>query len=42
VKATVKVRQYPDGRIAIFDGPRCLVRHLIDGVLIDETVAHAA
>jgi hypothetical protein len=24
VRATVRVHQYPDGRIAIFDGPRCL------------------
>jgi transposase len=26
VKATVRVHQYPDGRLAIFDGPRCLAR----------------
>ncbi len=26
VRATVRVHQYPDGRLAIFDGPRCLVR----------------
>jgi hypothetical protein len=26
VKATVRVHEYPDGRLAIFDGPRCLVR----------------
>lgn len=26
VKATVQVHEYPDGAIAIFDGPRCLVR----------------
>jgi Helix-turn-helix domain len=26
VKATVRLHEYPDGRIAIFDGPRCLVR----------------
>ncbi len=26
VKATVRVHQYPDGRLAIFDGPSCLVR----------------
>jgi hypothetical protein len=24
VRATVRVHEYPDGRIAIFDGPRCL------------------
>jgi transposase len=26
VKATVRVHEYPDGRLAIFDGPSCLVR----------------
>ena len=26
VRATVRVHQYPDGSLAIFDGPRCLVR----------------
>jgi hypothetical protein len=26
VKATVRVHEYPDGALAIFDGPRCLVR----------------
>jgi len=26
VKATVRVHEYPDGRLAIFDGPRCLAR----------------
>lgn len=26
VRATVRVHEYPDGRLAIFDGPRCLVR----------------
>jgi transposase len=26
VKATVRVHEYPDGRLAIFDGPTCLVR----------------
>ena len=27
VKATVKVRQYPDGALAIFHGPRCIGRY---------------
>jgi hypothetical protein len=27
VKATVRVHDYPDGRLAIFDGPRCLARY---------------
>jgi transposase len=26
VRATVRVHQYPDGSLAIFDGPRCLTR----------------
>ena len=26
VRATVRVHQYPDGRLAILDGPRCLAR----------------
>jgi hypothetical protein len=26
VRATVRVHEYPDGRLAIFDGPRCLTR----------------
>ena len=25
-KATVRVHQYPDGQLAIFDGPSCLAR----------------
>ncbi len=42
VKATIEMRQYPDGRVAIFDGPRCLARYLADGVLIDDPIANAA
>jgi hypothetical protein len=26
VKATVRMHQYPEGRLAIFDGPRCITR----------------
>jgi hypothetical protein len=26
VKATVRVHEYPDGQLAIFDGPSCLAR----------------
>jgi hypothetical protein len=26
VRASVRVHEYPDGSLAIFDGPRCLVR----------------
>ena len=35
VKATVRVHEYPDGRLAIFDGPRCLVRFDAKGAPID-------
>ena len=31
VKASVRVHQYPDGRLAIFDGPSCLARFDPDG-----------
>jgi transposase len=36
VKATVRVHEYPDGRLAIFDGPRCLARYDRDGTLLAE------
>ena len=35
VKATVRVHQYPDGRLAIFDGPRCLARFDSQGIPIN-------
>ena len=35
VKATVQVHEYPDGRLAIFDGPRCLARFDRKGTPID-------
>ncbi len=31
VKANVKVREYPDGTLAVFHGPRCLVRYSSQG-----------
>ena len=31
VKATVTVRHYPDGTLALFHGPRCLARYQADG-----------
>ena len=34
VKARVKVRDYPDGTLAIFHGPRCLARYDADGCQI--------
>jgi hypothetical protein len=35
VKATVRVHKYPDGRLAIFHGPRRLADYEADGTLID-------
>ena len=35
VKAIVRVHEYPDGRLALFDGPRCLARFGADGALAD-------
>jgi hypothetical protein len=37
VKAKVRVHEYPDGRLAVFHGPRCLARYHSDGRLIGET-----
>lgn len=42
VKATVRVHEYPDGRLAIFDGPRCLARYDQDGKLSENPVPRAA
>jgi hypothetical protein len=36
VRAKVRVHEYPDGRLALFHGPRCLARYHPDGRLIDE------
>jgi len=33
VRASVRVHQYPDGRLALFDGPRCLARYDQQGAL---------
>lgn len=33
VKARVKVRQYPDGALAVFHGPRAIARYTADGSL---------
>ena len=35
VKATVQVRRYTDGRLALFHGPRCIARYHGDGRAID-------
>lgn len=39
VKATVKVRQYPDGALAIFHGPRCIGRYDAQGREIGEPIS---
>jgi len=36
VKVTVRVHAYPDGRLAIFHGPRRLADYAADGTLIDQ------
>ena len=42
VKATVRVHEYPDGQLAIFDGPRCLGRYDQDGKPCENPVPRAA
>jgi len=37
VKAMVRVHEYPDGSLALFDGPRCLARYDGKGALSDDT-----
>jgi hypothetical protein len=41
VKAAVCVHEYPDGQLAIFDGPRCLACYNAAGVLTDEPALSA-
>jgi hypothetical protein len=42
VKATVRVHEYPDGRLAIYHGPRLLACYQASGTLIEETCKSAA
>ena len=42
VRATVCVHEYPDRRLAVFDGPRCLARYNADGGLLDDAKPKAA
>jgi hypothetical protein len=42
VKASVRVHEYPDGRLAVFHGPRLLARYEATGALIEETKRSAA
>src|SRR6185437_9492537 len=39
VKATVRVHEYPDGQLAVFDGPSCLARFDRAGKPIDASRA---
>ena len=42
VKARVRVHEYPDGRLAVFHGPRCLARHDANGEPTDNHEQQAA
>ena len=42
VKATVRMHEYPDGSLAIFDGPRCLARYDADDSSSGSPVPRAA
>jgi transposase len=42
VRARVKVRRYPDGRLAVFHGPRLLARYDAEGQLLDTPTLKAA
>lgn len=42
VRATIRVHQYPDGRLALFDGPRCLARYAADATLTDPPAQEVA
>jgi transposase len=39
VRVKVRVHAYPDGRLAVFHGPRCLARYAPDGSLLDAAEA---
>ena len=38
IKARVRVHRYPDGRLAVFHGPRKLADYTLDGALAAETI----
>jgi hypothetical protein len=42
VKAAIRVHEYPDGTLAIFDGPRCLARYNATGAMIEPAVSDPA
>jgi hypothetical protein len=42
VKARVRVHEYPDGRLAVFHGPRCLARYDAEGLPLADANRAAA
>jgi transposase len=42
IKTTVQVREYLDGTLGLFYGPRCLGRYSCDGILFTERTKHEA
>jgi helix-turn-helix protein len=42
VRTTIRVHEYPDGRLALFDGPRCLARYAADATLTTPQAQEAA
>ena len=42
VRATIRVHEYPDGQLAIFDGPRCLARYAADATPVTDPAQEAA
>ena len=42
VKASVRVHRYPDGRLAVFYGPRCIARYDAAGAVQEDAVPQAA
>ena len=42
VKVRVRVHRYPDRRLAVFHGPRCLARYSTEGRPEQETIQAAA
>lgn len=42
VKCRVRVHEYPDGKLAVFHGPRCLARYRADGGPFEEEISAAA
>jgi hypothetical protein len=42
VKARVKLRQYPDGTIGVFHGPRAIARYRADGTPLDQPQLRSA